>query len=66
MLDQALAEFYQAHAAGRRQGRPATMTDLITLIKTKTDAAGATAVDQLTTEWLGTLACPVDTTSFCP
>jgi len=67
-LDEALSEFYKTHAlpGGANFGQATSMTKLIDLIKTKTDAAGATAVDQLTTEWLGTLACPVDTTSFCP
>lgn len=68
VLDQALAEFYQARVlpGGTELGQAASMTDLVTFIKTKTDAAGATAVDQLTTEWLETLACPIDTSTFCP
>jgi dTDP-D-glucose 4,6-dehydratase len=42
------------------------MQDLIDHIKTKTDAAGQAAVDQLVTAWLRTLECPVDHTTLCP
>jgi hypothetical protein len=42
------------------------MQALIDHIKTKTDAAGQAAVDKLETDWLKTLACPVDFTTLCP
>lgn len=60
LLDQTLAEFYQAHV-----GQAASEQDIIDLIKTKTDAAGAAAIDGLAEEWLRTLACPVDPTTLC-
>jgi hypothetical protein len=61
LLDQALAEFYQANV-----GKAAKMQALIDLIKTKTDAAGQAKVGDLETQWLLTLACPVDFTTLCP
>ena len=61
VLDGALAEFYKANV-----GKAATMQGLIDLIKTKTDAAGATKVDDLETAWLKTLDCPVDYKTLCP
>ena len=61
VLDTALAEFYKANV-----GKAAKMQALIDFIKTKTDAAGATAVDALETSWLKTLDCPVDYKTLCP
>jgi aminopeptidase N len=60
-LDAALAEFYQAHV-----GKAAHMQDLIDHVKTKVDAAKAAQIDTLVTTWLKTLACPIDTSAFCP
>ena len=60
VLDAALAEFYKANV-----GKSATMQALIDLIKTKTDAVGAKAVDALETSWLKTLDCPVDFKTLC-
>jgi aminopeptidase N len=61
VLDGALAGFYQAHV-----GKAARMQEMIDFIKTKTDATGAKAVDDLETKWLLTLDCPVDYTKLCP
>ncbi len=61
VLDPALAEFYKSNV-----GKAAKMQALIDLIKTKTDATGQKAIDDLETAWLKTVACPVDYTTLCP
>jgi hypothetical protein len=61
VLDQAFSEFYKAHV-----GTAASMQELIDHIKTKTDANGAAAIDMLETQWLKTLACPVNVSTLCP
>jgi hypothetical protein len=61
VLDAAFAGFYKANV-----GKAAHMQAFIDYIKTKTDVAGAKAVDDLATAWLKTLDCPVDYTTLCP
>ncbi|WP_434048430.1 MULTISPECIES: M1 family metallopeptidase [Sorangium] len=61
VLDRALAGFYTANV-----GKAARTQDLLDAIKAATDAAGAAAVDALATDWLRTLACPVDVATLCP
>ena len=53
MLDQALAEFYQANV-----GKAAKMQDLIAQIQAD-NPDDATAIDNLADEWLRELKCPV-------
>lgn len=61
VLDQRIAEFYQAHV-----GKAAHMQDMIDHLEMKANAADAKAIDDLATKWLKTLACPVDTSKLCP
>jgi aminopeptidase N len=57
VVDQALAEFYQANV-----GKAARMRDLVELLKSK----GSTQeIEALTQSWLETEACPIDPQTLC-
>ncbi len=57
VVDQALAEFYQANV-----GKAARMRDLVTLLKSK---GSSTEIEALTVAWLETEACPASAASLC-
>jgi len=59
-LDQVIAAFYTANV-----GTAAHMQDLIDALKVKAGAKSA-EIDKLETDWLKTVACPIDTTLLCP
>jgi hypothetical protein len=58
VLDQTLAEFYQAHV-----GEAARMRELVELLKSKGKSA---EIEALTVSWLETEACPLSADSLCP
>ncbi len=60
LLDEAIAEFYQAN-----MNQPATMRAMIETIHTKAGDAHTAAIDQLVQDWLLTLACPDDYAARC-
>jgi|GEM_PF-592442 len=60
-LDEALGAFYRAHV-----GDAVRMQALIDFIKSQTDAAGGTAIDELEQSWLKQIACPLQITRQCP
>lgn len=60
LLDEALADFYQAHV-----GKPARMRDMIDLIESKAKPADKDKIEALVTDWLLTEACPADYAARC-
>ncbi len=58
VVDQALAEFYQANV-----GKAAHMRGLVELLKSKGNAA---EIEALTLAWLETESCPVSAKALCP
>ena len=59
VLDEALADFYAAHA-----NEPATMRAMVEVIESKAPAQ-KDAIETLVTEWLLTEACPADYAARC-
>lgn len=60
VLDQAFANFYQAHV-----GQAANLQDLIDAAKAEGTPAQVAEIEAAETAWLHTLACPVDTSTLC-
>ncbi len=60
LLDEALAEFYQAHV-----GKAARTRDLIDHIQSKAKDADKAQIETLVTEWLRTFSCPADYAERC-
>jgi hypothetical protein len=61
VLDQAFADFYQAHV-----GEAANLQDLVDAVKAEGTPAQVAEIEAAETAWLHTLACPVDTSTLCP
>ncbi len=58
VVDQALAEFYEANV-----GKAARMRDLVALLKSK---GRSEEIEALTVAWLETEACPASAAALCP
>lgn len=59
-VDEVIADFYERHA-GQAAQMEALVADLAAKLPAHTEA-----VDALASEWLGTVACPIDAASLCP
>ena len=60
LLDQILAEFYQAN-----MGEAATMREMIELIQARAEPDQGPLIDQLVIDWLTNLECPADYADRC-
>ncbi len=60
-LDQVFSDFYQANV-----GQAANLQDLIDAAKAGATPEQVTQIETAETDWLHTLACPVDTGPLCP
>jgi aminopeptidase N len=58
VVDQALAEFYEANV-----GKAARMRELVTLLKSK---GSSEEIEALTVAWLETESCPASVAALCP